>query len=190
MAIPAWAPGITCGRTIRWIGVAQILAAPRSGTRTTNGGGVLQVKCQLGRDLLWKDIAGGGWTWLDMGWLWLDIWLAFYLEQRSDFAFGSCVPQVCRSGSKHVPSRASSRQGSRQQSKESVEDVTVLPSGVWSATIQEGTGKKQKHRIEERFWMRDFAGDGGDVYNFLEPGDQNLEWPRANSFATKLREDW
>ena len=97
---------------------------------------------------------------------------------------------MCRSGSKHVPSRASSRQGSRQQSKESVEDVTVLPSGVWSATIQERTGKKQKNRIEERFWMRDFAGDGGDVYNFLEPGDQNLEWPRANSFATKLREDW
>ena len=93
----------------------------------------------------------------------------------------------CRSGSKHVPSRASSRQGSRQQSKESVEDVTVLPSGVWSATIQERTGKKQKNRIEERFWMRDFAGD---VYSFLEPGDQNLEWPRANSFATQLREDW
>lgn len=138
---------------------------------------------------------------------------AFYLERRSEKfrmlkmsreflnSFSSlrfwilCPPsfrnlQLCRSGSKHVPSRASSRQGSRQQSKESVEDVTVLPSGVWSATIQEGTGKKQKHRIEERFWMRDFAGDGGDVYNFLEPGDQNLEWPRANSFATKLREDW
>lgn len=123
---------------------------------------------------------------LDMGWIWLDIWLAFYLEQRSEKfrmlkmsreflnSFSSlrfwilCPPsfrnlQLCRSGSKHVPSRASSRQGSRQQSKESVEDVTVLPSGVWSATIQERTGKKQKNRIEERFW-RDFAGDGGDVF--------------------------
>lgn len=69
MAIPAWAPGITCGRTIRWIGVAQIPAAPRSGTRTTNGGGVLQVKCQLGLDLLWKDIAGGGWIWVGYGWI-------------------------------------------------------------------------------------------------------------------------
>ena len=95
--------------------------------------------------------------------------------------------QLCRSGSKQVPSRPSSKQGSRQQSKESVEDVTVLPSGVWSATIQEGTGKKQKNRTEERFW-RDLVVMV--MYRIFAPGDQNLEWLTANSFARKLWEDW
>jgi hypothetical protein len=55
-----------------------------------------------------------------------------------------------RPGSKQQTSRPGSKQHpSRQGSKESTQDVK-LPNGVWSVTIQEGSGKKQKTRREEQ----------------------------------------
>ena len=53
-----------------------------------------------------------------------------------------------RPGSKQTSRPGSKQHPSRQGSKESAD--VKLPNGVWSVTIQEGSGKKQKTRREER----------------------------------------
>lgn len=61
-----------------------------------------------------------------------------------------------RQGSKALQTPSGSRAGSKQRSsrqgsKESNDDDKyILPSGLWSATLQEGKGKTQKTRCEER----------------------------------------
>ena len=91
-----------------------------------------------------------------------------------------------RQGSKNLAtptaggSRTSSKQApSRQGSKESDDDKGILPSGVWSATIQEGKGKKQKTRSEERHLHFNPGGAVGGSASFEGVVDGFVQRPHV-----------
>eukprot|EP00435_Cladocopium_sp_Y103_P049394 s435_g14.t2 len=81
-----------------------------------------------------------------------------------------------RPGSKQHPSR----QGSKESNQLSTQDK--LPNGVWSATIQEGSGKKQKTRREERRPCS--ASHEGTVNGFVKP--PKVEWTENYSWGSML----
>lgn len=96
-----------------------------------------------------------------------------------------------RPGSKQQTSRPGSKQHpSRQGSKESTQDVK-LPNGVWSVTIQEGSGKKQKTRREERHLhfhpdgtIEGSASHEGTVKGLVKRPD--VEWTENHSWGSML----
>lgn len=90
-----------------------------------------------------------------------------------------------RPGSKQHPSR----QGSKESNQLSTQDK--LPNGVWSATIQEGSGKKQKTRREERHLhfhpdgtVEGSASHEGTVNGFVKP--PKVEWTENYSWGSML----